>query len=98
MEWFHIDGDNKRLYFRNIERKSDEKEFEEIVSALKREDCRFENNIMGPDCDLIRCKINNMKFDLIKTIDGDGSFLYCEDINTMHELEKYLIKDNITKE
>lgn len=54
MEWFHIDGDNKRLYFRNIERKSDDEEFEEIVSALKRKDCKFENSIMGPDCNLIR--------------------------------------------
>ena len=42
-------------------------------------------------------EVRKMFFDLIKTIDGDGSFLYCEDINTMHELEKYLIKDNITK-
>lgn len=92
MEAFYIDKDRKRLYFKNYERRPDDEEFEEVVSILKNNNCEFMKNLMGPDCDIYRYKINDMYFDLVRTIDGDGSFLYCDDINVMHIIEKMFKK------
>ncbi len=88
MEAFYIGKDRKRLYFKNYERRPDDEEFEEVVSILKNNNCEFMKNLVGPDCDICRCKINDMNFDLVRTTDGDGSFLYCEDINVINILKK----------
>jgi len=79
MKAFHMDGDSVRLYFTNFENRPDDEEFEEIVSILKKNKCIFGETIMGPDCDLIHCMVEPVKFDIIRTIDGDGSFIYCDD-------------------
>lgn len=92
MEALYIGKDRKRLYFKNYERRPDDEEFEEVVSILKNNNCEFMKNLMGPDSDIYRYKINDMYFDLVRTIDGDGSFLYCEDINVMQIIEKMFEK------
>lgn len=87
MKGFHMDGDPVRLYFTNYERRPDEEEFAEIVDILNEHGLTIQDKIMGPDCDLYKCKIKNMKFNLVYSIDGDGSFLYCDDTEGMKFLE-----------
>jgi len=43
---------------------------------------------MGPDCDLIDCSVEGIEFHIIRTIDGDGTFLYCDSPKGMSILEK----------
>ena len=42
---------------------------------------------MGPDCDLIHCTVQSVRFDVIRTIDGDGSFIYCDNSDGMRFIE-----------
>lgn len=87
MKAFHTEGDLSRLYFTYYERRSDDEEFEEIISVLKRNRCRFEEPMMGPDCDLIPCFIGEIGFNIIRTVDGNGSFLYCDNSDGMLYIE-----------
>lgn len=43
---------------------------------------------MGPDCDLIICLIEGIEFHIIRTIDGNGTFLYCDSLEGMSILDK----------
>lgn len=88
MKTFHLNGDNVRLYFTNYERKPDDEEFEEIMSIFKKNGCKFEKHYMAPDCDLIEGKCKDIKFTVVRTIDGDGTFLYCDSPQGMSSLEK----------
>lgn len=87
MKPIHLNGDNKRLYFTNYERRSDVEEYLEIVSILKKYNYTINETIIGPDCDLHCCEIGGYSFDIIRTIDGDGTFLYCDDEQGMKYLE-----------
>ena len=89
MESFYLGDDRKRLYFRNLERRSDDEEYAEIVSILKGKGCIIGNAVMGPDCDLVHCNYEEIEFDIVRTIDGDGSFIYCDDETTMKQIEKF---------
>ena len=42
---------------------------------------------MGPDCDIIRCVYKENEFDVVRTIDGDGTFIYSDDHDVLEELE-----------
>lgn len=88
MKGIHIGDDLKRLYFTNYDRRPDEEEFEEVVSILKRNNCKFIETKMGPDCDLLSCTVNDIEFHVIRTIDGDGTFLYCDNPEGMVILEE----------
>jgi len=79
MKGFHMDGDPVRLYFTNYERRPNEEEFAEIVDILNKHAMNIQKKIMGPDCDLYKCRIKDVEFELIYSIDGDGTFLYCDD-------------------
>lgn len=87
MKGFHIEGDPARLDFTNYDLRSDEEEFNEIMSILKKHNMKQLDYIMGPDCDMYECIIDNVKFSFIHTIDGEGSFLYCDDKAGMLFLE-----------
>lgn len=87
MKPIHHNGDNKRLYFTNYERRSDDEEYLEIVSILKKYNYTINRTMIGPDCDLHYCEIGGYSFDIIRTIDGDGTFLYCDDEQGMKYLE-----------
>lgn len=88
MKGIHIGDDQVRLYFTNYENRPDDEEFEEVISILQKNNCKIINNILGPDCDLIESRIGNFEFTVIRTIDGDGTFLYCDDAEGMLVLEK----------
>ena len=94
MKPIHNNGDNKRLYFTNYERRSDDEEYLEIVSILKKYNYTINETIIGPDCDLHCCEIGGYSFDIIRTIDGDGTFLYCDDEQGMKYLESIFIGEN----
>ena len=78
MESFHLGDDRKRLYFRNLERRSDDEEYAEIVSILKEKGCIIGNAVMGPDCDLVHCNYEEIEFeqeDLLQKVNGHCSFI-----------------------
>lgn len=88
MNSFHLDNDNVRLRFINYEQRSDDEEYAEIMSILKSAGCLIGRVSMAPDCDYINCRIKQYSFTVIHTIDGDGSFIYCDNQLGMKELEK----------
>lgn len=45
------------------------------------------DKMMGPDCDIIRCTFKGKKFDVVRTIDGDGTFIYSDNHGILEELE-----------
>ncbi len=49
--------------------------------------CTIDETLMGPDCDLIHCTVQLVRFDVIRTIDGDGSFIYCDNSDGMRFIE-----------
>lgn len=89
---FHLNGVSNRLYFTNYERKSENEEFEEIVSVLKKNGCKLGKPYIGPDCDLIEGYYGDVEFTIVRAIDDDGSFLYCDSSEGMRCLEK-MFKD-----
>ena len=93
MKTFHIANDEVRLYFRNVERVPDREEFENIMRILIDAGVEILDRVGGPDCDIIRCKIENRLFNAVRSLDGDGSFLYVEDKNTMRFLESLFEMD-----
>ena len=71
----------------NYENRPDDEEFEEIMSILKENNCTIDETLMGPDCDLIHCTVQSVRFDVIRTIDGNGSFIYCDNSDGMRFIE-----------
>lgn len=57
------------------------------MSILKENNCTIDETLMGPDCDLIHCTVQSVRFDVIRTIDGNGSFIYCENSDGMRFIE-----------
>lgn len=91
MEAFRMDGDDNRLYFRNSERISDDEEYEQVMSYLSEAGCEIGEPKMAPDCDLIECKYDGDPFTVIRTIDGDGSFIYAENREVLDNLEQIFL-------
>ncbi len=87
MRTLHIGDDYKRLYFTNFDKRSDDEEYEEIMAVLKSANCQILNKTIGPDCDLINCMFGYIEFQVIHTIDGEGTFIYCESRSGMKEIE-----------
>lgn len=87
METFYMQGDDKRLYFKNINRIPDEEEYKMIMRHLKKAECVINDKMMGPDCDIIRCTFKGKEFDVVRTIDGDGTFIYSDNHGVLEELE-----------
>ena len=97
METFRLAGDNNRLYFKNYDRRPDDEEFAEVMQILKEEGAIISDKYIAPNCDWYQnCKIGEENFDIINTIDGDGTFLYAENSETIETLEA-LFKTNHNK-
>jgi len=89
METFRIAGDDKHLYFKNLEKKSGQEEFRKVMDVLTCNECQIINRISGPDCTLFQCKLGDYRFAVCDaSIDGDGTFLCVEDEQTMIFLEE----------
>lgn len=87
MESLYMQGDDKRLYFRNYNRIPDEEEYKMIMQCLKNAECVILDKKMGPYCDIIRCIYKENEFDVVRTIDGDGTFIYSDNHDVLEELE-----------
>jgi len=88
METFRISGDEKHLYFKNLDRRSGKEEFNDVMDVLTRSGCQIINRIVGPDCILLHCNIGEYRFAVCDaSIDGDGTFLCVDDELTMTFLE-----------
>ena len=87
MKSFFMPGDENRLYFRNLNKISDEQEYKMVMHCLKNADCEIGDKIVGPDCDIIHCSHHGNEFDVIRTIDGDGTFIYSSNHAVLEELE-----------
>ena len=82
-------GDNNRLYFKNYARRPDDEEFAEIMKILKEEGAIISDKYIAPYCDWYQnCKIGEEPFDIIYTIDGDGTYLYAGNSETLETLER----------
>lgn len=86
-----MDNDDKRMYFRNIERRSDEEEFQEIMAILKQSSCTIGKTDICPDCNMIHCEIDGIPFNVITSIDGDGTFIYCDNSEGIKQLEEVFV-------
>lgn len=61
----------------------------EVRGILKEEGAVISDKYIAPDCDWYQnCKIGEETFDIIYTIDGDGTFLYAEKTKTLETLER----------
>lgn len=88
MQTFRMNGDEKHLYFKNLEHMSDREELAEVMKILHNNECVIIDRIMGPDCTLYQCKMNGYRFAVCDaSIDGDGTFLCVDDLRTMEYLE-----------
>lgn len=89
METFRLAGENNRLYFRNFDRRPDNEERAEVMKILIQEGAIISDKYIAPDCDWYRnCKIGEEIFDIVFTIDGNGTFLYAEKSETLETLER----------
>ena len=89
METFRLAGDNNRLYFKNFDKRPDDEEFAEVMKILKEEGAIISDKYIAPDCDWYQdCKIGEATFDILFTIDGNGTFLYAEKSETLETLER----------
>lgn len=86
-----MDGDNNRIYFRNLNRVSDDEEYENIMDILENSGCDIGDTLTGPDCDIVHCEYEGILFDVVRTVDGEGSFIYCEDERDMDQIENIFI-------
>ena len=88
MQTFRLDGDNKHLYFRNLERRSDREELAEIIQIVTDNGFEIKDKLMEPDCDLYTCQGKGLRFAICASIDGDGSSICVEDEQTLEYLEQ----------
>ena len=92
-----MSGDNNRLYFKNHENRPYDLEFAEIMKILKEEGAIIGDKYIGPDCGLYKnCVIGEEFFDIIYSIDGDGTFLHVNNKETLEILER-LFENNHNK-
>ena len=99
METFRLASDNNRLYFKNYEKRLDDEEFTEVMKILKEEGAIISDKYIAPDCDWYQfqnCKIGEENFDILFTIDGNGTFLYAENSETIETLESLFKTNNKT--
>ena len=88
METFRITGDDKHLYFKNLEKRSGQEEFRQVMDVLTRNECQIINRITGPDCTLFQCRLANYRFAVCDaSVDGEGTILCVDDEQTMVFLE-----------
>ena len=88
MQTFRLEGDNKHLYFRNLERRTDREELAEIIQILTANGFEIKDKLMGPDCDLYTCQGKGLRFAICANIVGDGSTISVEDEHTLECLER----------
>lgn len=89
MKAFHIKGDKERLYFQNSDRVPDYIEYENIMNTLISKGVEIEERFSAPDCDVIRCRIEDKYFSVVKDASGDGTFIYADDIRVMNIIENF---------
>ena len=59
------------------------------MKILKEEGAIISDKYIVPDCDWYQdCKIGEATFDILFTIDGNGTFLYAEKSETLETLER----------
>lgn len=67
----------------------DDEEFAEVMKILKEEGAIISDKYIAPDCDWYQnCTIGEGVFDILYSIDGDGTFLYTESGKTLEVLER----------
>ena len=88
MEGYHIKDDSTRLYFRHNDNVSDEEEYMAVMSVLRMSGAYIGETKVMPYCDIVRCSLDGADVDVMRYIDGDGTFIYCEDEACMRKLEK----------
>lgn len=84
MKAFQIKDDEKRIYFRNMERRPAEEELDEAMDILRKEGCKVGKKQMYGLDDLYKCSIGNEAFNLIYT--GEEAFLFSENKETIRKL------------
>ena len=88
MQTFHVNGDNNRFYFRNLNGISDDEEFKSIMAILKGAGCKIGEQKIAPYCDIVSCKYQNKYFKVIRTLDGDGNYIYADNPSVLADLEE----------
>lgn len=77
MKTFQITGDENRIYFQNLTRRSGEEELAEALETLNARGCKVgQKEMLGTD-DIYKCSVDGKEFDVIFT--GEESIIYSED-------------------
>lgn len=88
LSYFSEDFFYKELVYAD-ERRPDDEEFAEVMKILKEEGAIISDKYIAPDCDWYQnCTIGEGVFDILYSIDGDGTFLYTESGKTLEVLER----------
>ena len=89
MEAFKIAGDEKHLYFRNIDGMNKREKLNNVMSVLISRDCQITHRTVGNDCTLIHCKIEYYRFVVCDASkDKEEIYLCVDDDKTMEFLHK----------
>lgn len=86
MQTFRLSGDDKHLYFKNNEGRPEREERAEVMKILTQNGCVIGEKIMGPDCDLYTCRMNELRFAVCVSLE-DGVSICVDDIVSLEKLE-----------
>lgn len=88
MKGFHLTGDTCRLYFTAAKVLDDDAEFSAVMERLTTAGCRIGLPFTAPDCDIFPCRLEAYDFTVIRTLDGNGTYLHCNIPQGMQRLEQ----------
>lgn len=88
-------NDKNRIYFKNYERISPEKELEKVLSVLRENDCEIGEKCETPLDDLYECRVKGEVFTVIRA--EDEAFIYAEDFGTIQRLLQIFEQDEKSK-
>lgn len=84
MKAFKLSGDEKRIYFQNLNRIPAEEELAEVLKELKEAGCKIGAKEEAGLEDVYKCQRNGMAFNVIFT--GEEAFIYSDKAKLIGEL------------
>lgn len=86
MKAFKLSGDEKRIYFQNLNRIPAEEELAEVLKELKEAGCKIGAKEGAGLEDMYKCQWKGMQFTVFYT--GEEAFIYSDKARLIGELMK----------
>ena len=81
-----MNGDEKRIYFQNLERRPAEEELQEVMETLRAAGGQIGNTVQAADVDRTMCSLDGIGFRILFT--GDEAILCADSKEDADELMK----------